>query len=90
MNNSHKLFSFEPCAEPGCENERADDLRICEEHRDENLDIPDPIEDAGWPKRVTHCDGHVAVYHSVAEWRKVARERFNRLHGDLCQQHQQR
>jgi hypothetical protein len=31
--------------EPGCENERAEGVRICAQHRDENLDIPDPLED---------------------------------------------
>jgi hypothetical protein len=76
---SHRLFGdIEPCLEPGCDAPRAEGVRICEQHRDENLDIPDPFEDSGWPKRVTHLDGHVAVYTTRAAWQKEARKRFEK------------
>lgn len=32
------------CAEPGCTNPTAKGVRICIEHRDENLSLPDPLE----------------------------------------------
>jgi chromosome segregation ATPase len=53
------------CTEPDCTNQRAPGVRICASHRDENLDLPDPLEPKDWrDKRIA------ALEEYALKWRR--------------------